>query len=199
MQYIKRTNDDLKSGFSTYVLQNSGRKIDFFAYTGDTAINADERGQSINAHHRGYFLRKGFSDAIREADPNVIEPIYKDNNNKEVHPLSVDVALQLIYENKLNITGFAFKEGVTQEQKDEAFGNVINSFVSASRNLDFSSEKNLFIVQGNCSEVIYNNGGSQKMKIDGADVQEKIGLKTPDVFMKQAFRKKMQSMMSIHK
>ena len=189
MQYIEIHNEDLKAGYRTFLLGKQDDRIDFFAYTGDTAINANEQGLKTNAYLRGYFLRKGFSSAVRNADPNIMEPVYKDNENRDVSPSSVDEALDLIYSSKLNISGFKFKKGLTDEQKEQAFGKVIDSFVSASKNLDFSSEKNLFIVQGSfLSQVAYNNGGSQNMEITGVDVQERLGLDTQDVKVQQKLR-----------
>ena len=68
----------------------------------------------------------------------------------------------MVLENKLNITGFAFKEGVTQEQKDEAFGNVINSFVSESLTDILNSLKNksysFSLVDINKLELVVNPG-----------------------------------------
>ena len=188
MQYINRTNEDLTAGYSTYLLQKTSIGIGFYAYTGNTAIGANKQGQEINSYHRGYFLRKGFSEAINDSDPNVIVPVYKDNENNDVRPLSNDEALNLIYGGKLNISGFEFVDGATQEQKEEAFGKLIDYFVLASKNLDFSSDKNLFIVQGNFHEVAYNNGGSENMKIRGVDVQEKLGLNTQAVKANQIIR-----------
>lgn len=189
MQYIEIHNEDLKAGYRTFLLGKQDDRIDFFAYTGDTAINANEQGLKTNAYLRGYFLRKGFSNAVRNADPNIMEPIYKDNENRDVSVSSVDEALDLIYSSKLNISGFKFKKGLTDEQKEQAFGKVIDSFVSASKNLDFSSEKNLFIVQGSfLPQVAYNNGGSQNMEITGVDVQERLGLDTQDVKVQQKLR-----------
>ena len=190
MQYLKGLGDDLKSGYSTYVLQHDSENISFFAYTGDTAVCANEKGLELNAYNRGYFLRKGFSEAICKADPNVIVPVYKDNQNNDVIPISTKEAVRMIYEGKLNISGFKFVEGATDSQKEEAFGLLINSFVSTSKNLDFSSEKNLFVVQGNCHQIVYNNGGSEKMKISGVDVQEKLGLNTKAVTLNRIYREK---------
>lgn len=189
MQYIESTTDDLKSGYSTYGLRCDDKEINFFAYTGETALGDDKQ---LNSYHRGYFLRKGFSDAILNADPSIMKPIYKDNAGNEVSIQSTKEAVALIYDNKLNISGFRFEEGITKEQKEEAFAAVINSFVQTSKNLDFSSEKNLFMVNGNHSRVIYNNGGHQSTQIKGADVQERLGLKTQDVIMEQTMRSMMQ-------
>lgn len=190
MQYLKGLGDDLKSGYSTYVLQHDSENISFFAYTGDTAVCSNERALELNAYNRGYFLRKGFSEAICKADPNVIVPVYKDNENKDVFPKSVEEAVRGIYDGELNVSGFRFVEGASETQKEEAFGQLINSFVSTSKNLDFSSEKNLFVVQGNCRQVVYNNGGSEKMKISGVDVQEKLGLNTKAVALNRIYREK---------
>lgn len=180
MQYMETTTNDLKPGYSTFALKEVGDRVDFYAYTGGTAINADEQGMKLNAHLRGYFLRKGFSDAILGADPNVLTPVYRDNENKSVSPSSVDEALKLIYDGKLNITGFKFNKAATQEQKEQAFGKLINTFVETSKNQDFNGDKNLFFVLGNFSRVIYSNGGASNMQISGPDVQEKLGLKTKD-------------------
>lgn len=190
MQYIDNTtSDDLKSGFSSYVLQGNTTEIVFSAYNGDTAFGADKKGQNLNAYHRGYFLRKGFSDAIYTSDPNILVPIYKDDENNDVYPESKSEAVRLIYAGKLNISGFRFVENATNEQKEEAFAKVINCFVSASTNLDFSSEKNLFFISGNYSRISYNNGGNPAIKIRGVDIQEKLGLKTQDVKREQNIRR----------
>lgn len=188
MQYISIGTKDLESGYSTYVLQKHTDRVDFFAYTGDTAIGTDEQGQKINAYNRGYFLRKGFSAAVQSADPEVIEPIYKDENDNIVVPASKQAAISMIYDGKLNISSFKFADGATDEQKKQAFAKLINYFVSASRNADFASEKNLFLVQGNFLSVAYNNGGSQKVTIEGADIQERLGLETPEVAKMRAYR-----------
>ncbi len=192
MQYLDKLGDDLKPGYSTYVLNYNSDKISFFAYTGNTAISADKQCQQINDSMRGYFLRKGFSDAITAANPNVVTPMYRDNEGKEVHLRSSAEAKKLIYEGKINICGFSFAKDATDAQKEEAFGKIINTFVSASKNLDFSSEQNLFVVNGKFSRVIYNNGGSEKMKINGADVQERLDLNTRDVVVNKVMRERMK-------
>ena len=186
MQYIGVTTDDLKSGYSTYVLQVGREEIKFFAYTGDTAIGASEQGQKLNAYKRGYFLRKGFSDAILEADPNVLVPLYKDNENRDVFPKTKEEAVDLIYNSKINISGFRFVDGATDKQKQEALGKLIDRFVFTSKNSDFESDKNLFFVSANSLQVRYNNGGDQNMKIKGVDIQEKLGLQTEAVLKKKA-------------
>lgn len=191
MQYISKTTDDLKPGYSTFVLQKHNDNIKFFAYKGENAVKATKQGIENNDYLQAYFLRKGFSDAILDADPNVLEPSYKDREYNDVHPKTKEEAISQIYKNELNISGFKFKENATDEQKEEAFGKLINCFVSTSKNLDFSSDKNLFMVQGNGREVIYNHGGSKSMQIDGVDVQEKMGLKTRAVAVMQAHRNRM--------
>ena len=108
-----------------------------------------------------------------------------DLDHNKVHPSSTAQAISLIYQNELTISGFKFRENISKAQKAEALGKLINSFVDTSKNLDFSSEKNLFVVQSGFYEVAYNNGGSAKLQIEGVDVQEKLGLNTTDV----AFRK----------
>ena len=97
----------------------------------------------------------------------------------------------MIYSSKANISVFRFVEGATAKQKEEALGKIINSFVHASKNLDFSSDKNLFFVSNGRLQVRYNNGGSQSMKISGTDIQEKLGLKTDDVLKQQMFRQQL--------
>ena len=193
MQYIQTTTDDLKSGYSTYMLEYYKDKIRFSAYTGDTAIGANEQGLRVNAYQRGYFLRKGFSDAVINADPNILTPIYRDNEDKEVFPKSVTEAIKQIYESKLNISGFRFNKNATDAQKEEAFGKLINRFVFASRNLDFDSDKNLFFVMKGQARVIYNNGGDNNVRIRGVDVQERLGLKTPEVINERILREKMKA------
>jgi len=193
MQYIDRTVDDLKSGYTTYLLSRTNDKeIDFIAYTGDTALGADEEAKKLHAYSRGYFLRKGFDKAISDADPNVITPIYKDNENYEVPLKSKEKAIELIYASKLNISGFRFNENATDQQKEEAFGKLINSFVLTSKNLDFDDEKNLFFVMQKGARVGYNNGGNKDMKIRGVDVQERLGLNTEEVVAHKKRREMMQ-------
>lgn len=191
MQYISRTNEDLEPGHSTYVLNKSGRDIRFFAYKGETALNANSEGMKINAGCGAYFLRKGFSDAIRNADQNIMEPIYEDLSGNKVTPSSTNEAIDLIYKNELTFSGFKFTEKASDAQKEQAFGKMIKSFVSSSKNADFSSDKNLFIVQNEGHEVAYNNGGSQ-MQIDGVDIQEKLRMNTPEVAIRKMCRDKTQ-------
>ena len=193
MQYIGTTTDDLKPGHTTYVLQYGEEEIRFFAYNGNAAIMADEQGQRSNGYQSGYFLRKGFSDAVCNANPEIMAPIYVDNEGKEVQLPSVDEAIDQIYSSKLSIAGFRFNENVTKAQKEQAFGKVVNSFVSTSKNADFSSDENLFWVTANCSRVIYNNGGDNRMEIRGVDVQERLGLNTPEVAEERQFRELMKS------
>lgn len=192
MQYVRELGDDLKSGYTTYVLQNSSmRDIAFFAYTGDTATKADKQSQEHNKHLSRHFLRKGFSDAIMDADPNVVVPVYKDNEDNDVFPKSKDEALSLIFGGKINVSGFTFIEEATDAQKEEALGKLINNFVSTSQNLDFGADKNLFVVQNNFHQVIYNNGGKESVKIKGVDVQEKVGLNTKEVATNKVHRQRM--------
>ena len=191
MQYIRIGNTDLQPGYSTYVLNASDREVRFYAYSGETAINTNERGVQYNAYKRGYFLRKGFSSAISSADPKVLTPIYTDNDDNDVYPKSDEEAIKLIYEGKLSIRGFKFTKTATAEQKEEAIGRLIDEFVFASKNLDFSSDKNLFLVQANFMDVAYNNGGPESMQIKGVDVQERLGLNTQSVIANRILKQKM--------
>ena len=43
MQYVTIGTKDLEAGFSTYVLKLRPDRVDFFAYTGDTATGANEQ------------------------------------------------------------------------------------------------------------------------------------------------------------
>ncbi len=192
MQYISVGNDDLKPENTTFLLAKRTDEVVFTAYTGRTAVGAGEEGVQINADIRGYFLRKGFSDALVDSD--VIEPIFKTNDGKDANPASLSEARNLVYDSKLNISGFKFKENATEEQKEEAFGKLVNHFVSTSKNLDLSSDKNLFVVQNDSREVAYNNGGSKSMRISGPDVQEKLGMKTEEAIANKSFRQMMQSL-----
>ena len=63
MQYIDLGTKDLQQGSGTYVLKASDRKVNFFAYTGETSLNANEQDVKYNAYKRGYFLRKVFYSA----------------------------------------------------------------------------------------------------------------------------------------
>ena len=150
MQYLKGLGDDLKSGYSTYVLQHDSENISFFAYTGDTAVCSNERALELNAYNRGYFLRKGFSEAICKADPNVIVPVYKDNQNNDVIPISTKEAVRMIYEGKLNISGFKFVEGATDSQKEE----VINKCMSKWKFLKEAKKEGLMMAAGYYLAVI---------------------------------------------
>lgn len=191
MQFFETTTDDLKPGFSTYLLNRQQDGVDFVAYTGSTATGATKEGIRENAMQRGYFLRKGFSDAI-DIDPDVMTPVYMDNDGNEVHPKTKDEAISLIYSSRLNISGFKFNKDATEEQKEKAFVSLVNRFVNASKNLDFSSETNLFMIHANQRRVGYHNGGSQDIQIDGADVQEKLGMDTPAVRLKHLRRERME-------
>ncbi len=197
MQYMKRDTADLQSGNTTYVMQHFGTGVKFFAYTGDTALGVDKNGLRHNAQIRGYFLRKGFIDAIKEADPNVVTPVYKDNDDNPVFPASKDEAMALIYDDKINISGFQFNPKATEEQKEEAFGKIVNAFVDASKNEDLTSTKNLFLIQANFSEVYYNHGGSENVKISGVDVQEKLNLRTQEVMTHKMLRQKLMAFKQI--
>lgn len=185
MQYISIGNKDLQPGYETFLLKENREGVSFYAYKGETALNADEKGQARNASLNGYFLRKGFSGALRDADPNVVEPVYKTRDGKSFAPRSVDEAISLIYKNELTVSGFKFKENISEKQRHEEFGKLIDSFVLASKNADFSSDKNLFCVQNGSEEVAYNNGGSKDVMIDSVDIQEKLGLKTTGVIARQ--------------
>lgn len=180
MQYVYKAND-LKSVENIFVLRKDKDCIDFSAYIVDTA----EKSKKENADCRGYFLKKGFSDVLKNVDPNVMEPIYKDFRNEEARPSSTNEAIDLIYRDELTLSGFRFKENITDAQKGDAFGKLIDCFVATSKNLDFSSDKNLFSVQNGLLKVTYNNGGSEGMEIDGSDIQERVGLDMPDDVMQQ--------------
>lgn len=60
MQYINgMTDDDLKTGNTSYVLDATDDQVKFYAYTGDTAFGSR---QQTYAEIGNLFLRKGFSD-----------------------------------------------------------------------------------------------------------------------------------------
>ena len=196
MQYISIDTNDLKSENNIFRLSRRGDTISFSVFSGDVALGADEGGKREDSYLNGYFLRKRFSSAIRKIDSDVIEPIYKTTDGKSFSPESIDEAINMIYHHELTVSGFRFKENVEDEQKDEEFGKLIDSFVMASRNLDLRSVDNLFEVvdHDNYSEVAYNNGGSESMEIDGTDVQEKLGLNTLSVVRKREMEETQNSL-----
>lgn len=66
---------------------------------------------------RNRFLKKGFSKAVQEADPNIVEPIFTDMKDKEVHPSSINEAIKSMYNDELTLSGFRYKENATAAQK----------------------------------------------------------------------------------
>ena len=98
----------------------------------------------------------------------------------------------LIFADKLNVVGFKFNPRATAQQKELGLRDLINGFVHTSQSLDFLSDKKLFMVMHTNGKVVaYNNGGLESVKINGADVQEKLGMKTPDVLLLQKRRQLM--------
>ena len=188
MQYIPGEIDELKDGQTSYFLHELNGTIRLWVSTEDKNIS-DAQEKRLAAHKRGYFLRKGFSEAIRHIDPDVVQPIYTDMNDQEVYPKSTDEALDQIYHGDgLNISGFRFKETATKAQKEEAYGKIIDCFVSTSKNPDLRNENNLFYVWNGVKTVGYNNGGDSKKDIKGVDIQEKLGLNTPEVIVEKRRR-----------
>lgn len=100
----------------------------------------------------------------------------------------------MIYKGKLNISRFQFNEEASNTQKIEELAKLINCFVSVSQNLDFATDKNLFFVKKDSNIVAYN-GGTPSVEINGYDVQEKLGLETPNVEINR-LRKKIQQQLA---
>ena len=198
MQYIdEHTNDDLKPGYKTFVLKAESDRVKFFAYQGELATGAfSKEAQAAKADLAKYFLRKGFLYAIEYANPEIMTPMYSDNDGNSVVPQSKEEAIALIYRDKLNVEGFKFSQTATNEQKESAFASLIDSFVNTSQGLEFASDKNLFmVIHSSGRTVAYNNGGHSSLKINGEDVQEKLKMDTPEVMLLQKMRSlKMQNM-----
>ena len=186
MRYLKpeeKNKENLTPEHTVYGLKYTEKGIDFFSYIGNRGeldANKSQQEQEIDSYHRGYFLRKGFSRAVSQYS-DVITPIYEDNQGNEFFPESRRDAIGLIYQHELNISGFRFNETATEKQKEDAFGKLVNIFVSTSRNLDFESENNIFIIEAPHSDVWYNHGGSGHVQFDGVEVEERLGLNTERV------------------
>ena len=176
MQFIEVGDKDLESGFNTYCLKETDKGVDFFTYTGDTAMHTDEKGLAKQRRQSRNFLRKGFLYALDYIDFNVMYPVYTDKNGSKIENPPKDEVRNLIYKDELGIKGFKFKDNVSKEKKNEEISKIIDSFVTTSKNLDFASEKNLFIVMSNLREVAYNNGGSKTEEFTGFDIQKKLGI-----------------------
>ncbi len=180
MQFEEAGNRDLESNTQTFLLKANEEEICFVVYDNNTAIGADEKGKRDNRERGSNFLRKGFSDAIENADESVIIPMYIDMEGKSVEGLSKDRALNMIYENKLSIAGFKFNPEATEEQKKKAFRNVMGSFVNASNNLDYfdnKSTRSLFCIQDNFGvshEVIYSSEGKENIGL--RQVEDKLDM-----------------------
>lgn len=176
MQYLQEL-DDLNPENRTFALNNGSEEIHFFAYSGKTLNNNDEKQKETNLYYGRYFLRKGFNRSIENLDENVVKPLFVDKNGQDYYPLPQENVRDLIYEDKLGLKGFAYSPNATQEQKDIEFEKIAAAFVSASKNLDFEDEKNLFSISHNFYDVNYNNGGNEDF--DSSDILNKLRVETP--------------------
>ena len=176
MQYLQEL-DDLNPENRTFALNNDSDEIHFFAYSGKTLNNNDEKQKETNLYYGRYFLRKGFNQSIEDLDENVVKPLFVDQNGQDYYPLPQENVRDLMYADKLGIKGFAYSPNATQEQKDIEFEKIASAFVNASKNLDFEDEKNLFSISHNFYEVNYNNGGNEDF--ESSDILNKLRVETP--------------------
>lgn len=180
MQFGEFNNDDVSSGYKTYqlVIDENNNEIKFCHYRGETLGFRDVN----DAAAENRFLRKGFSEAIKNTNFDFLTPIYTDLDGKEVTTNSKEEALNLIYEGKLSISGFKISENASEEQRKDIYEKVLRAFIATANDLDFSSEKHIFDIFYNSPKidpdrrVTLNGGGSEK--ITGYDVQEKLGIET---------------------
>ena len=176
MQYLQEL-DDLNPENRTFALNNGSEEIHFFAYSGKTLNNNDEKQKETNLYYGRYLLRKGFDRSIEDLDENVVKPLFVDKNGQDYYPLPQENVRDLIYEDKLGIKGFAYSPNATKEQKDIEFEKIAAAFVEASKNLDFEDEKNLFSISHNTYDVNYNNGGNEDF--EPSDILNKLRVETP--------------------
>ena len=133
------------------------------------------------AERSGYFLRKGFSDAIKNADESVVTPIYIDNEGKRIkETLTKDEALEKISEGKLSIKGFKYNKDAPAEQRAKAFENILRTFVATSNNHDFATGNVIFrACTGGCEKdfktCAYNNKNPEK-EMEAGEVMHELGI-----------------------
>ncbi len=174
MQYLQRL-DDLNPKNRTFCLDNYADRIRFYNYTGAT-IHNDGDGKQINMTDGRYFLRKGFVQAIRDYDENIVKPLLVDQNGEDYFPSSQDNIISLIHKNEIGIKGFAYSPRATQEEKDAEFEKIVTAFVDVSKRPEFADEKNRFCIRNGFLEAIYNNGG--KGNISALEILKNLRLDT---------------------
>ena len=166
-----------------------GDEIKFLSYKDSTmdktgshaAFNTKE-----NALLGGYFLRKGFIDAVMSADESVLSPMYITTNGKPAYPKSKDEAVSLIYQNKLSIEGFRYNPKTTHQQKLNAFKKIVTHFIAASKNPDFENNylnKHQFAIfnADTLSRVVYNTKNPENYIYED-EIKERLGIESSTPF-----------------
>jgi len=134
----------------------------------------------------GYFSRKGL--ASEKIPSDVLEPVYVNDQLKEVVPESEEYAKEQIYDGKLAIAGFRLKSVVSKEKEEEIFDELINAFVRTSQNADFQGNHYSFTVKSEKGKVSYNNAGPEDQEITPFDIKEALGLETSSVKTERLIR-----------
>lgn len=163
MEFTDRLHD-MESQTTSYALIERGDGILFAGYS-DKTMWKNEVNDRLNSHKRGYFLRKGFSDAVM-AEENILEPIYTDNSGRRVPSMPREKAREKIYNSSLSIAGFRYKEGTSKEERKKAFDRVASIFFATSKNPDFNSagcpRYEFCIIKSGADRIIYNNNNPEK-------------------------------------
>ena len=206
MQYLPAdTSDDLKPGYRTFCLQRNNQRINFFAYLGeDTRFSAslarfffrkgfssslaqnqdilspiycDEKGKEID-HESIYEVtgKKIFTTFRPSIDGRPPLPVYVNEKGEKVDIKALEEEKQRLLRDKFVLSGFRFRPETTEEQKQQAFKNLVDIFVETSKNADLESEKNLFFVGFKGRIAAYNNGGSPDLHITGEDIRQRLGI-----------------------
>ena len=189
MQFTDKLTE-MEADTTTFTLKNEADRIDFGSYTDRSYLDADPNkpGDSAkraetNARQGGYFLRKGFWDAIKRADSGVISPEYIDWKGLPATPNPKD-AIRLIKSDKLSIRGFTYNPNATEQLKRAVYEDIVDDFIKTSLNQDFVcarvAQHYQFCIFNGKNKVIYNNS-NPKEHLSMTDIEMKLGMMPPEV------------------
>jgi hypothetical protein len=189
MQFTDKLTE-IEADTTTFTLKNEADRIDFGSYTDRSYLDADPNkpGDSAkraetNARQGGYFLRKGFWDAIKRADGGVISPEYIDWKGLPATPSPKEV-MGLIRSGELSISGFTYNPNATEQLKRAAYEDIVKDFIKTSQNQDFVGDRVArhyqFCIFSGKNKVIYSNS-NPKEHLSMTDIKMKLGMMPPEV------------------
>jgi hypothetical protein len=137
--------------------------------------NFNEVDQEINDQDGCYFLRKGFSSAIKDLDENILKPILTDGKGKDFNEnLEKKEILEKIYENKIGVSGFKVSKEASPADVAAEYIKLVDAFVETAHNQDLSgaANRNEFMIRGldqfETNQFVFSNENPNEQ----IDVQE---------------------------